>query len=194
MQLIFSPAFALFSLGFLCFAAFSWGVKAHFRRTGPVPAGTALIGLLTVAGFVFFALRVAICAPCAAWPAACGLFAAALALFWCTVRATRQTPPTLAFDTDQPSFLLRHGPYRYVRHPFYLSYLLFWTGTALAFPGLAPWLVPALMLVVYGRAAALEERKFKDSPLCAAYKAYRRQAGMFFPRARRIKPPKIIAF
>jgi protein-S-isoprenylcysteine O-methyltransferase Ste14 len=182
MHSILSPAFAVFVLGFLCFAAFSWGVKGHFRRTGPIPAGTMLISLLTVGGFAWFAVRVATQAPGAAWPAACMLFAVAIALFYWTVRATKQTPPTLAFDTDQPSFLLRHGPYRYVRHPFYLSYLLFWIGTAVASSGLAPWLAPAVMLAVYRTAAGREEQKFAGSDFRMAYEAYRRQAGMFLPR------------
>jgi protein-S-isoprenylcysteine O-methyltransferase Ste14 len=141
-----------------------------------------LISLLTVGGFAWFAVRVATQAPGAAWPAACLLFAAAMALFWWTVRATMRTPPTLAFDTDQPSFLLRHGPYRYVRHPFYLSYLLFWTGTAVAASGLAPWLAPAVMLAVYRVAAGREEQKFAGSDFRMAYDSYRRQAGMFLPR------------
>jgi protein-S-isoprenylcysteine O-methyltransferase Ste14 len=173
----------LFGLGFLCFAAFSWGVKGHFRRTGRIPAGTILISVLTVAGFGWFAAHIVATPLSAAWPAALALFGAALALFFWTVRATRQTPPTLAFDTDSPAFLLRHGPYQYVRHPFYLSYLLFWTGTAVAFTGLASWLAPAVMLAVYWNAASREEQKFAASDFRAAYAAYRRQAGMFLPRA-----------
>jgi protein-S-isoprenylcysteine O-methyltransferase Ste14 len=184
MHHIISASSALFILGFVCFAAFSWGVKGHFRRTGRIPAGTILISLLTVSGFGWFTFNLAATQVGAGWPAACLLFAGALALFAWTIKATRRTPPTLAFDTDEPSFLLRHGPYQYVRHPFYLSYLMFWTGTAVAFTGLLPWLAPAVMLAVYRIAAGREEQKFAGSKLGAAYDAYRRQAGMFFPRAR----------
>jgi protein-S-isoprenylcysteine O-methyltransferase Ste14 len=184
MHHIISASSALFVLGFVCFAAFSWGVKGHFRHTGKIPAGTILISLLTVGGFGWFALRLAIVPVGAGWVVAGLLFVAGLVLFAWTIRATRQTPPTLAFDTDKPSFLLRHGPYRFVRHPFYLSYLLFWTGTAVAFSGILPWVAPAVMLAVYRIAAGREEQKFAGSDLRAAYEAYRRQAGMFFPRAR----------
>jgi protein-S-isoprenylcysteine O-methyltransferase Ste14 len=181
MHIIISAA--LFGLGFLCFAAFSWGVKGHFRRTGRIPAGTVLISVLTVAGFGWFVAHILATPLSAAWLAALLLFAGALALFFWTVKATRQTPPTLAFDTDAPAFLLRHGPYRYVRHPFYVSYLLFWIGTAIAFTGLLPWLAPAVMLAVYRIAAGREEQKFAASNFRAAYAAYRKQAGMFLPRA-----------
>jgi protein-S-isoprenylcysteine O-methyltransferase Ste14 len=89
----------------------------------------------------------------------------------------------VAFETDQPEFLLRHGPFRYVRHPFYLSYLIFWTATAAAFVGFLPWAAPAVMLAIYQNAASREEGKFAKSELAAAYDQYRGQAGMFLPRA-----------
>ncbi len=184
MHYISAPSLVLSVLGSVCFAAFCWGVKGHFRRTGAVPAGTIFISVLTVGFYAWFALRAAINTPSPAWPASSALFAAAFGLFAWTVFATRHTPPTLAFDTDEPAFLLRHGPYRYVRHPFYLSYLLFWTGTAAASCGFAPWLAPLVMLAVYRVAAGREEQKFAGSDFRGAYDAYRLEAGMFFPRAR----------
>jgi hypothetical protein len=170
--------------GCICFAAFSWGVKSHFRQTGRIPAGTYLISALTVTGFLWFAWRLVTRGPAVTWPPALALFVGAMALFGWTVRATRKTPPTLAFDTDEPVFLLQHGPYRYVRHPFYAAYLLFWIGTALASPGLLPWLAPLVMLGVYWNAATREERKFAGSNLASAYRSYRGKAGMFIPRLR----------
>jgi len=175
---------ALLSLGSLCFAAFAWGVKAHFRQTERVPPGTILISVLTVTGFLWFAWRLLAHGPAALSALAIVLFILSLMLFAWTVRATRSTPPTMAFDTDEPSFLLNHGPYRYVRHPFYAAYLLFWTATALATRGLTAWAAPLLMLAVYWNAARREERKFANSSLAAAYQSYRAKAGMFIPRLR----------
>lgn len=188
-----APGAVLLAAGFICFAAFCWGVKAHFRRTEAIPPGTRLIAALTLAGFGCFVRRLAVCPLGVTWPSALALFVLSAGLFAWTAGATRHTPPTLAFDTDQPAFLLRHGPYRLVRHPFYLSYLLFWTGTAMASAGIAGWLTPAVMTAVYLRAATLEERKFRHSNLAPAYADYRRQAGMFLPRLSRgramISPP-----
>jgi protein-S-isoprenylcysteine O-methyltransferase Ste14 len=175
-------AAGLFVMGFVCFAAFSWGVKGHFRSTGKMPPGMRLISALSLAGFFGFVAQLASCRLDEGAVASLGLFAASLGLFVWTVESTRATPPTLAFDNDKPSFLLRHGPYRYVRHPFYLSYMLFWTGTAVAFPDLLSWLMPVVMVAVYAHAAGREERKFQGSELSGAYAAYRRQAGMFLPR------------
>jgi protein-S-isoprenylcysteine O-methyltransferase Ste14 len=177
-----APGAVLLAAGLLCFAAFCWGVKSHFRHTGRIPPGTQAIAALSAAGFGRFLLRLALYRLGPAWPGALALFVLSAGLFAWTVGATRQSPPTLAFDTDQPAFLLQHGPYRLVRHPFYLSYLLFWTGTAMACGGLWPWLTPAAMTAVYFRAAMLEERKFRRSRLAGAYDLYRSQAGMFLPR------------
>jgi protein-S-isoprenylcysteine O-methyltransferase Ste14 len=165
--------------GFVCFAAFSWGVKGHFRSTGAMPTGMKVTSALSLAGFLWFGARLATGPSSAAWPAVIALFAASLLL---CAAASRKTPPTLAFDTDQPSFLLNHGPYRYVRHPFYLAYLIFWTATAAATPGLLPWFAPAVMFILYTHAATREERKFAGSELAAAYASYRARAGMFLPR------------
>ncbi len=172
----------LFSAGSICFAAFVWGVKSHFRRTEAIPAGTKLITVLSLAGYLAFVLHLLFGGLSKFWEFDLTLFVLSLALFAWTIQSTRRTPPTLAFDTDSPSFLLRHGPYRYVRHPFYLSYLLFWTGTAAAFTGILPWAAPLVMFAVYVRAANKEERKFARSDLAGAYAAYRRHAGMFLPR------------
>ena len=168
--------------GLICFAAFSWGVKRHFRSTGEMPLGMKLTSGISMAGFAWFVWHLTSGAS-EAWPLVLALFAGSLAVFIWAIQATRRTPPTLAFDTDAPSFLLHHGPYRFVRHPFYLAYLMFWTGTAAAAHGLLPWAAPALMAALYFNAASREERKFAMSELGNAYAAYRMQAGMFLPRA-----------
>ncbi len=169
--------------GCICFAAFAWGIKGHFRSTGAVPSGMKLTATLSAAGFVWFIWRLT-SGVASGWPMAVLLFAGALAMFGWSIRATWRTPPTLAFDNDAPSFLLHHGPYRYVRHPFYLAYLLFWVGTAAATHGLLGWIVPVLAVALYFHAAAREEQKFAKSGLNEAYASYREQAGMFFPRTR----------
>ena len=78
--------------------------------------------------------------------------------------------------------LVTSGPYRYVRHPFYTSYLIFWTGLALGTWSL--WAVPVLivMLVLYAVAARSEEGKFSRTEMSADYAAYRARTGMFWPK------------
>jgi protein-S-isoprenylcysteine O-methyltransferase Ste14 len=171
----------LFAAGLICFLGFTWAVKAHFRHTGRMPFGMKVISTLTVIGFGWYVVRLFAGAPSSLWMAGIGCFLLAMAVFTWAVRYTRKSPPTLAYDTDEPSFLFHHGPYQYVRHPFYLSYMLFWTGTAFATPGLLPWIVPMLMLAVYSNAARREEQKFAHSGLANAYRDYRSKVGMFLP-------------
>lgn len=167
--------------GFTCFAAFSWGVKGHFRSTGAMPPGMKLTSTLSLAGFAWFLWHLT-AGVTDAWPMTLALFVGSLCVFSWAIQSTRRTPPTLAFDTDQPSFLLHHGPYRFVRHPFYLAYLMFWIGTAAMAQSLLAWAAPVVMAALYFHAATREEQKFAMSELGAAYAAYRAQAGMFLPR------------
>lgn len=53
------------------------------------------------------------------------------ALFTQSVAATRHQPLTPINTTDQPQHLNRHGPYAYVRHPFYSSYILNFLAAAI---------------------------------------------------------------
>jgi protein-S-isoprenylcysteine O-methyltransferase Ste14 len=167
-------------LGLACFVAFGWAIKGHFRATGAMPMGMKLIGVSSLLGLLIFLwqLRDGV----AAWPVVVGLFALALGLFSWTVHTTRFYPPTLAFDTDLPHILFCQGPYQYVRHPFYLSYMLFWTGTAIGAATPSAWAVPLVMGALYYKAALREEQKFARSNLAPDYDVYRRQAGMFLPR------------
>ena len=167
-------------LGLACFVAFSWAVKGHFRATHAMPTGMKLIGILSLVGLLSFLWHLRDGA--SAWPVVIVLFCLSLWLFGWAIHTTRFFPPTLAFDTDRPHILFCQGPYRYVRHPFYLSYMLFWIGTAVSAPTLGGWAAPLTLGMLYYRAASREEQKFARSTLAPDYDVYRQQAGMFLPR------------
>jgi protein-S-isoprenylcysteine O-methyltransferase Ste14 len=167
-----------------CFGSFTWAIKYHFRVIGKTPFGTQLIKV--VGGILTLIHLIALLQPDAARgvPAAVAfiLYCISFVLFWICVRINREKPFSLAFSTDQPEHLMRRGPYRFVRHPFYLSYSLGWIASILA--SAQPWLLLSLMVMgtIYYRAAAAEERKFASSSLATVYADYRRRTGMFFPR------------
>ena len=165
----------------LCFCCFGWGVGRHFRNETAMPLGMRLLSLGSLAALLWFLARLAVDGLSAAWPLAILMMLASLGLFWCAVRATRTQRLTLAFDGDAPVFLHRHGPYGYVRHPFYSAYMLFWIATSLSSPGLVQWLAPAALCCVYVYAARREEEKFSKSSLAAQYRLYRQSTGMLFP-------------
>jgi protein-S-isoprenylcysteine O-methyltransferase Ste14 len=86
------------------------------------------------------------------------------------------------FSRDVPQFLHAVGPYAYVRHPFYASYLLAYVATAILMPGAPTLAILAGMFVFYRAAAVTEERKFAASPLASEYDAYKRRTGRFVPK------------
>lgn len=110
------------------------------------------------------------------------LMAGSLGLFWAAIFASREAKLLLAFDERKPHGLVAVGPYRFVRHPFYLSYLMFWTGWAIASWHAWGMLPLAVIYSIYVAAALGEERKFHSSPLADQYRDYQARAGFLWPK------------
>jgi protein-S-isoprenylcysteine O-methyltransferase Ste14 len=152
----------------------------HFTRKGAVPLGAIVISAAAVSSVAVFAW--------CAWTAprdtllALPLYAAALGLFLWTIRTTRRRDFVLAFTKIVPASLSVDGPYAYVRHPFYVSYLIYHFTNALATTSLLPWAMFALMVVIYVVAARGEEQFLSQGDYGNEYGAYRRRTGMFIPK------------
>ncbi|MDQ2840115.1 MAG: hypothetical protein M3Y72_03570, partial [Acidobacteriota bacterium] len=116
------------------------------------------------------------------------LYCVALAIFWWTIAAHRLKPLAACFSQNEQLHLVQHGPYRFVRHPFYCSYLLAWLAGALATLNIGLGLTFIVMFLIYLIAARNEEIKFASSPLAEAYAQYRSATGRFLP-----SPFKLIA-
>ena len=103
-------------------------------------------------------------------------------LFWWTKRTNQSQPLTIAFSTDTPLHLVKNGPYAWVRHPFYVSYLLNFLGLVVLV--LQPLSVGLffIILAVYYQAATFEEKKFQNSSLAQEYAQYQKKVGLFFPK------------
>ena len=168
-------------------SAFAWGVWGVFVRDGRPTRGLTVLkaGAAVSAVAVVWAL---VASPrVQGWNALAGLamLLGALLLFALSVRVNRARPLSLAYCQDRPLHVQDAGPYRWVRHPFYVSYLLTYAGALLASGN--PLLLGVVlgMAAVYVHAARAEERKFLVSPLHAEYAAYQRRTGMFIPRLSR---------
>jgi protein-S-isoprenylcysteine O-methyltransferase Ste14 len=110
------------------------------------------------------------------------LYIFALWLFWYAVAANWKRPLALAFTKTPPHHLVAGGPYRFIRHPFYTSYLLAW-GAGFAVTGNPLTLLAlAVMGSLYWLAARSEERLFAQSSLAGTYQAYKSETGMFWPK------------
>ena len=167
-----------------CLASFSWGMHRFFVQ----PSGNTPGMRVTKACSGIFALLhlAAILSAKNSSPltfcVAVALYGTALALFWWAIATHRQNRLSAVFSSDLPTELVDRGPYRYVRHPFYSSYLLTWLAGVPASGML--WLLGTfvVMFAIYLKAARMEEDKFRRSNLAAAYDAYRSQTGQFFPK------------
>jgi protein-S-isoprenylcysteine O-methyltransferase Ste14 len=108
-----------------------------------------------------FACLAALLVPGAGWPASplsLPLLAAAAALGLWAVATNRPGNFNVRPDPRQGGVLIRHGPYRHVRHPMYLAVLLFGTGVAIGFADAWRWGVLALLAIVLHFKARFEER------------------------------------
>lgn len=172
-----------------CLLSFNWGMYHFFTEPSGSNSGidtikllgTAL-GCISLSGIPLFGIASVI-----GGLTALLLCAASLALFWWAIHTNRRQPLSFAFSEDEPRHLVRSGPYRWIRHPFYSAYLLAWLAVPIA--TLQPLMLMPLLAMgaIYVSAALIEERKFEATPLNEAYRRYRARTGMLLPILRSTK-------
>jgi len=86
--------------------------------------------------------------------------------------------------TRREHTLVMRGPYRWVRHPFYVSVTLFLVGVSLAAANWFFLLFGAVVLALIGIRTRTEEAKLEER-FGEAYRAYKETTGAFVPRLRR---------
>jgi protein-S-isoprenylcysteine O-methyltransferase Ste14 len=114
--------------------------------------------------------------------AGCVAYTASILLFWSALHSNRRVPLAFAFSGNAPAHLVTRGPYRWIRHPFYASYLLFWLAGPLGTGQAVLWIPFSVMLGVYWMAARSEENTFGAGALGQQYAEYCRRTGRFLPR------------
>jgi protein-S-isoprenylcysteine O-methyltransferase Ste14 len=170
------------AVGIAIIAQYTWSMRAHFASSKMPVGAMALSALVIVSLIIYLYLQWMFEQPVQAQIVGLLLEAASLALFWAAIFASREARLLLAFDEKHPHGLVSIGPYKVVRHPFYLSYLIFWTGWAVATWHLLALLPLVLIFGVYVMAAVGEERKFANSPLAEAYREYKARTGFLWPK------------
>lgn len=170
--------------GLVIFGGFAWGVRGHFVSPN-LPIGMKLIVALSSLGMVGYLLDLGnAVVPDWRRAGALGLQALAGGLFLWACAATRRDRPAVAFSRSDPVRLFDAGPFRFVRHPFYTSYLLFWVGCAVATSSLLVDAITILLITIYSAAALQEQNAFLSSALRPDYEAYRSTTGFFWPKLR----------
>jgi protein-S-isoprenylcysteine O-methyltransferase Ste14 len=163
-------------------ATFGWGMACFFHRSSTTAAtrAVALIGAVCAAWHLWSIGH----APAGVWrmAAASVLDVAAIALFLWATRTFRGWRPAAIFEPGVSREIVRSGPYTYVRHPFYVSYILFWTAGWVASASWITGTSVVLMSVLYVRAAMQEEAWLRGALPFSTYDAYRRATGFMIPR------------
>ena len=173
-----------YCVGFLALAYFlmiSAATKQHFASE-KYPIGMYVISILSLFGLTTYL-----------WHAFLGnldhyilpsaLILIAFALFVWAIRHSSKKKLSLAFD-EEPKVdgIITTGPWRYIRHPFYLSYILFWLACAIGTTHFTSIVVLATLLFIYGYSARREETILKQSPYGDEYLQYRENVGFFLPK------------
>jgi protein-S-isoprenylcysteine O-methyltransferase Ste14 len=179
-MVVLAGRLCLTALLIACLGSFAWGMRYFFQRPESWSLGMKVSQWCGTAFALLHFGAILFCDLFAASIAA-GLYLCSLALFWWALRANRRQPLSAAFLDNLPQHLMDQGPYHYIRHPFYTSYLLTWSAGVIAVGRW--WLIPTLvvMLAIYWKASQAEEGKFARSSLAAAYVAYRARTGRFLP-------------
>ncbi len=170
------------AVGWIIIACHTWSLRYHFDM--PVtPPGVRLISTLVILSatlLTFLVFRYD--QPIIPQLAGLAMLVFSFIMFWITIRESRNARLLAAFDEKMPHGLLKSGPYAWVRHPFYTSYLIQWFGWAIACWNI--WgLVPVIgMTATYLAAANDEEKKFAKSDMAAEYAEYKKGTGRFFPK------------
>ncbi len=160
-----------------------WSTRTHFRSERQ-PAGVSVVAATVFASLTIYLLLLwSGIQPVFAQLAGVTVILISLALFWWAIVTSRGFGLTHVFDKTKPTALLSSGPYAYVRHPFYTSYIVFWAGFGLATWSLLAIVPLAAIVFIYTKAAQLEEGKFFSSSLNEQYLAYQKHTGMFWPKA-----------
>ncbi|HEY5952312.1 MAG TPA: isoprenylcysteine carboxylmethyltransferase family protein [Kofleriaceae bacterium] len=108
----------------------------------------------------------------------------AIALIAATL-ATHRVPLALWHqdgDRNAPMHIVTYGPYGWVRHPFYVSFILLLIGSALIARDVVTIAALPLGLLSLDWTARSEEKKLLASSLADEYRAYREHTGRFVPR------------
>jgi protein-S-isoprenylcysteine O-methyltransferase Ste14 len=173
----------LLAFNVLLHALFIWGRFGVFRIDGKPPRGVRVVEVSAVSCILVGLAAIALRDGPDVWLDTASAAVAVLSggLFVWGAATVKRNRLTAVFTDDTPAELITAGPFRWVRNPFYLSYLLAYTQALLAARSWWAVLPLAWMGVVYGTAVWLEERKFLRSPLADSYRRYSRRTGRFIP-------------
>ncbi|EGJ31705.1 MULTISPECIES: isoprenylcysteine carboxylmethyltransferase family protein [Moorena] len=181
MLVLKSCALILFTT---CLISFSWAGLALFTRPNGIPNGVRILSVLWTLLIVLQVSTIVLTEETNLILSLMGLsiYISSLVLFWWTVKTTKDKPLSLCYSDDLPNHIFTTGPYKFIRNPFYTSYLL--CVLAGVFVTNQLWLLITVVVIFlpYYQVARQEEAKFLASSFAADYKVYKENTGMFLPK------------
>lgn len=167
-----------------CLLSFQLALDQHFVRAGKMPRGALVLAFLSTTVYVAALVRLwTVGAPSSAMTAAAAvLMLGAFLLFHLTRRGSPPRCLPVAFEAAAPQRLVAEGPHRFIRHPFYVSYMLYWVSVVLSAPHVVTLAGAAAIILIYVVTATREEQRLLNSPLETDYREYQRRTGRFIPR------------
>lgn len=167
----------------ICIGTWFAAAINRFNRNSTVQPALKIVLVCSVALAGVTLFEVIGSSPSHALMAVTFLMAAASAMiFGMSLKIIHKKNMGLAFSDAVPDDLAVDGPYRYVRHPLYTSYCIFWIACAVIANSVAGWVLAIAICALYHRAAFSEERALLASDLGARYRAYRERTGLLMPR------------
>ena len=171
-------------LAIVNFALFAVALRVLFARERHTPLPTRLmvdVGVVISCLHVYALATIPLRTRAAVVAAV--LYVVAGALFSWAALSVRGRGFRLAYVPNTPNVVFTGGPYRWFRHPLYLSYTLAWIAGAVAAMSVPLLCTGAAMVTFYVGAAYREERQILHSASGDEYRAYRRQAGVLLPKS-----------
>ncbi len=158
-----------------------WARLRFFKMTSGTPRLSALLYDATVATQIVTTLVLMFTTSGKSLPlvaASICLYSLSLILFWWSIFTAKKLD--FAFSNDVGN-IVTTGPFRLVRHPFYVSYILAWLSSTFLFNSLILWITLLYLMAFYFLSARKEERVILKSVYSDEYRKYIQNVGMFLP-------------
>ena len=107
---------------------------------------------------------------------------ASIALIFITMGTHRVALALWHQSNDAPHHIVKTGPYRRIRHPFYTSFLLALFGAIVFSPQIGTIFTFVYALLILNFTAGKEEKRLASSEFGQEYQKYMRQTGRFWPK------------
>ena len=108
-------------------------------------------------------------------------FALSIALIAFTIGIHRVPLALWHQNNDEPKNIVTHGPYAWVRHPFYTSFMICLTGCVIICPHPSTILTLCYAIIALMVTARREESRLSSSEFGKEYQEYMKNVGRFFP-------------